>query len=235
GTSNKMDIDDADYKTNSLKKQATKEAGETLFSYFDNELQLSDFIRTYHDKSDTIPVEMEHDVESVFLKLGKVTEESRKINCFSCGYGSCQQFALSVSNGHNRIDNCIYYARNALNNSLTEFDNLFDALNVKINETNSDLKNLHKSSSQLKEITMYTKIISINASIEAAHARESGASFAVVASEMRDLSDKSSNVIHETFENTKNIETSVEHLKQALDDIRLQMHSLLQAQTSEKI
>ena len=50
-------------------------------------------------------------LDEVFNSLNKTTDESRKINCFACGYGSCERFAQAVKAGKNVPDSCIDYER----------------------------------------------------------------------------------------------------------------------------
>lgn len=118
GTNRAMPLDDIDYHMNELKQQKIKEhskntvfkKGYDLFERFDKELTLNDFVRKYEDKSldrynDNI------NLEPVFIQLHKTTADSRKVNCYACGFGNCQDFAISVAKGINHIENCIDFNR----------------------------------------------------------------------------------------------------------------------------
>ena len=102
-------VDDVDCETNRLKKQVVTEQVKkkrfrketyALFDYFDKNLRLEDFMRTYMDQSallqDREPTMREY--EDTFALLHKTTEESRKVNCYACGLGSCKSFAKAVIN-----------------------------------------------------------------------------------------------------------------------------------------
>lgn len=41
--------------------------------------------------------------------MHKKTDDSRKVNCYACGFGNCVEFANAVSQGVNHVNNCIDY------------------------------------------------------------------------------------------------------------------------------
>lgn len=51
----------------------------------------------------------EEKINAIFWLMHKETEESREINCHSCGYGSCLEMATAISKGESKIENCIHY------------------------------------------------------------------------------------------------------------------------------
>lgn len=110
GTLKNIAIDDVNYKTDKLKKSVDKASAQKLFAHFDKTLKLADFMRNYTDKSYQISRAEDPDVENVFRSLEKHTEAERKINCFSCGFGSCREFANAVALGKNHIENCLRYS-----------------------------------------------------------------------------------------------------------------------------
>lgn len=119
GTNKTMALDDIDYRMNALKQEKIKEHTHTnvfkktydLFAMFAKELALNDFVRHYEDKSLALSKAADMDLSAVFAALHKTTEESRKLNCFACGFGNCQEFAKAVAQGINHVENCIDYNR----------------------------------------------------------------------------------------------------------------------------
>ncbi len=116
-TDKDLDEDEIDYKMNSLKKEKIGNHDESykhIFESFDRELNIYDFKREYSNKFDGIkkiikPSEEEY--QKIFKDLHKTTEESQNINCYTCGYGSCKNFAKALFNGLDTKFSCIYYTR----------------------------------------------------------------------------------------------------------------------------
>ncbi len=114
------DVDDIDKKLYEFKKDfETNNSFDNYepFNWCDNNLNYEDFVRKYNDKSYFIeqykePYELEYD--KVFKDLHKPDCTSRQINCISCGYGSCKEFARAIFNQSNIHSNCIFYNRKIL-------------------------------------------------------------------------------------------------------------------------
>lgn len=143
GTAKELQVDDIDAKTNVLKKQKLKEQMNKtfvwkrykLFSLFDKNLRLEDFKRTYQDKT-VNGFFQDKDLEATYKSLHKNTIESRNLNCFACGYGSCERFAQAVKAGANVNENCADYVRRTVE---IEHEKV-SAQNVKIEQTLKELK-----------------------------------------------------------------------------------------------
>jgi methyl-accepting chemotaxis protein/NAD-dependent dihydropyrimidine dehydrogenase PreA subunit len=158
GTDQDIAIDDIDAAMNQLKadrlltknKEGLFKTSYTLFDQFDKELNISDFKRTYENKSRLVN-KLEHsakELDTVFKAMHKEGEQDRNINCYACGYGDCHVFAKAVLNGDNHLGNCINYNR-------AEVDIERKIIEEKVNEY-GNLKNL------------YTEIEKLNAEKEKA-------------------------------------------------------------------
>lgn len=118
-TCKNLDEDEINYQLNIFKNAKSAEENESdlsnpVFDYFDATLNLDDFKRMYCGKFDEIkkivkPSKEEY--QKIFHELHKTTEESQNINCYTCGYGSCKNFAKAIYNGLDTKFSCIYYTR----------------------------------------------------------------------------------------------------------------------------
>lgn len=79
-------------------------------------LRLEDFLRTYTDRSADCQHLIPTDVllESIYEQMGKMDEESRHIDCSSCGYESCKEMAIAIYNKYNTEENCIYHMKETI-------------------------------------------------------------------------------------------------------------------------
>jgi iron only hydrogenase large subunit-like protein/nitrogen-specific signal transduction histidine kinase len=174
-------IDEIDYKFNKLKKVKESETfGKSslkkinwLHDYFDENLKLKDFKRLYNKSiiinDITEPSETEYD--EIFIKMNKLTSESRNINCSACGYGSCKTMAKCIFNGLNVLSNCIDYNKKEVINEhyLLEtrsefFTNISHELRTPLNVIYSvlQLENTYKDNLTVDDIIKYNKIIKQN-------------------------------------------------------------------------
>ncbi len=232
GTDSEVQLDDIDYKTNLQKARFMKEKpsaqASTSFAEFDQMFALDDFWREYTDCSKQVQNATLQEIENVFLLLGKTTPESRRINCFSCGYGSCNEFANAIAIGNNDVRNCINYSRQKLISGKEKFDTVFQSLEASVVQIDSNLAMIKSSSSELNKISLQTKIISLNASIESARAGEAGRAFSVVASEIKNLAEKSEEIVDANVTSQNQIMSDIQNLEVALQDIKQKIDSILQ-------
>ncbi len=97
------------------KKSSPKQRLAALNKQF-KKLKLKDFIREYTDKSFGCEIKRPdtHELNAIFDRMHKLTEDARKINCGSCGYESCKDMATAIHNGNNYCDNCIHYVKDVI-------------------------------------------------------------------------------------------------------------------------
>ena len=94
----------------------------------------------------------------------------------------------------------------------------------KVAKTAEAIENIQKATDIIKDIAGQTKLLSLNASIEASHAGEAGKGFAVVAEsvsklaiESNDASNDIENILKELNESYKDVTKSVEQLVENMD------------------
>lgn len=114
-----MSLDSVDRKFNEIKqKRSSEKVGVFkqkrmlhLHKFFNKNLNLSDYIRHYTDKS--MPLELSckdrKALDQIYVSMNKTDDESKKINCAACGYNNCEKMAIAIYNRVNIPDNCIDY------------------------------------------------------------------------------------------------------------------------------
>lgn len=124
-------IDDIDYQFNQMKrkkraerelekkgvfKKTEKKRLQWLHEYFDENLRLADFLRTYdyNRKAPELIIPPQNELEKVYETMNKLDAESRNINCTACGYENCEEMAIAIFNKLNVPKNCIYYSQHEL-------------------------------------------------------------------------------------------------------------------------
>lgn len=168
-------------------------------------------------------------LDDIYAAMLKEKPEDHK-NCSACGYGNCADMATAIYNGLNKPENCHYYQAKLLEinsekrkEAVTEFQKL-------ITEEFNSAKLLARFGPIIKAIeaiSFQTSLLSINASIEAAHAGEAGAGFDIVAKEVRELASRSK-------DETTKIYASLEDLQIVLDGATDQFENQLRAFLSEE-
>jgi len=100
-------------------------------------LNLSDFMRSYTDKSRTVSLRKPTDAELqlVYKRMGKNTYEERTINCGACGYNNCTEMAEAIYNSCNMPKNCIHYMKN----EMQEFSKKIEDQNLRIIRKNEEM------------------------------------------------------------------------------------------------
>lgn len=99
-----------------LKELSLEERRNRLFRRFSH-LQVEDFARNYQsercvdDNFGLSEAEQEEQLDKIFRRMHKNTEESRRIDCHSCGYSSCREMAKAIAGGYNTIENCVHYLK----------------------------------------------------------------------------------------------------------------------------
>jgi len=85
---------------------------EALNKQFAN-LNLDDFVRKYTDRSKECAYRIPNssELEAIYAKMKKDTDEKRHIDCGCCGYDTCEKMAYAIYNGFNHHHNCVHYIK----------------------------------------------------------------------------------------------------------------------------
>lgn len=165
-------------------------------------------------------------LEEIYKSMLKEIPEDHK-NCSSCGYGNCKDMAIAIYNGLNRPENCHHFQQKLLQinsekrkEAITEFQGLI------VEEFNSKklLARFEPIIKAIEGISFQTALLSINASIEAAHAGDAGAGFDIVAKEVRELASKSKDETTKIYESLDDLQRVLDN---AVDQFENQLHIFL--------
>ena len=193
-----------------------KEYWEKLFAEYDEKFDLNDFVRTYQ------PINIQHhtvseaEIERAFEALGKTTFAERHFDCGACGSDSCYSMARKIALGINHPHSCTEKARMNANaemelaqkerienlitiqTKISEIQGRSDDITNALEHVNASILEFHEMADAIGKIAMNINLISLNASIEAARAGTHGKTFSVVAQEVRNLAEKTKNIVGTT-------------------------------------
>ncbi|MEI8377231.1 MAG: [Fe-Fe] hydrogenase large subunit C-terminal domain-containing protein [bacterium] len=204
---------------------------ENIIDFIEEHWKPGLYGRSYVDRSNhklvmNVP---KRDMDEIYTKMLKNSPEDHK-NCSSCGYWNCKDMAIAIYNGLNKPENCHHYQSRLLEVNLEARKKAvveFQKLIVESFSSKQLLGRFEPIIKAIEGISFQTALLSINASIEAAHAGEAGAGFAIVAKEVRELANKSS-------DETKRIYSSLEDLQRVLDNAVSQFEEQLDVFLSEE-
>lgn len=198
--------------------------GELIEQNWKPDLYKRDYINRSSNKLITnVP---QKKLEEIYKAMLKDAPEDFK-NCSSCGYGKCEDMAIAIYNGLNKPENCHHYQQKLLEinaekrkKAVTEFEQLI------VDEFNSEklLARFEPIIKAIEGISFQTSLLSINASIEAAHAGDAGAGFDIVAKEVRELAGKSKDETQRIYESLEDLQSVLDN---AVDQFEDKLHVFL--------
>lgn len=193
------------------------------------------YSRKYTNRSNlgiTINVS-EKDLQYIYKLMLKETPEDHK-NCASCGYGNCKDMAIAIYNGLNKPENCHHYQSKLLHTNMEVRKEAVENFQKLILDEFNSKKLLGRFEPIIKAIegiSFQTSLLSINASIEAAHAGEAGVGFAVVAKEVRELANRSSNETSRIYDSLEELQKILDH---SCEEFEKQLETFLQEESIEE-
>jgi len=244
GCEHNIDIFDINTKMDALRQAAIKEDKvqymDELFKKFDKTLHLDDFIRNYTlTPVRTIEISREK-IDAAFTALNKHDDVSKHFDCGACGSATCHEMAIKIAKGVNIPGNCaqknhqdvtrdMSKAKNILDSFLkssevvvaqtSSIDSMIKDIVSKMNDVTGAISSYKQMIVDIERISEKVNIISLNASVEAAKAGESGLAFGVVAKEIRSLAQSSADSAEKTKEVSAKADGVMDSVNRVLAEI----------------
>lgn len=189
------------YEEDEVKRKDDKhlqtKVGEVIDKYWKPDL----YNRIYSDRSGnkTYNQPSQIEIKSILESMAKTKTEDIK-NCTACGYNRCETMACAIYNHLNQRNNCHFYAaslveqadghqKEILKRATLEFNRLIEEI-----KTSSDvLEKIEPILKAINSLAKQTNLLATNATIQAAHAGQYGATFNVVAKEIKELAHRTKN------------------------------------------
>lgn len=149
-----------------------------------------------------------------------IKEGSKVVGSIAIGKSLSKKTAVSnitneVINSLNNIENSI----NKLSNGVSDLSNMNNIILSETNEAHAMAKNTDSIIDFIKSISYQTKLLGLNASIEAARAGDLGSGFNVVAKEIIKLSQSSNGSVSEIDGVIKNITDAIYKINKKVTDV----------------
>ena len=217
-----------------------KEKCTELFMLFDENFDISDFIRKYKKYSlEPIPY-TDFSVEAAFESLGKTTEEQREHNCYACGSKTCLEMAVRIAKDTNIPENCMEKNRLSIMKEHKAFisqqnknyenlscisDEVAD-IRKQFDDMQRDLKNVENAMEQynimarlVSDMSFQTQLLSFNAAVEAGRAGKAGIGFAVIAEAIRELATNSQKSVSDVADTNAFAKKTIRAISEASENV----------------
>ena len=120
------DIYTASHQAIAMRKKRYTQNQKTLADLNESfkNLNIEDFKCEYEiDSNPHTQHVSEAEIEAIFNeKLMKLTDNDQHVDCTACGYRTCHEMAEAIAYGINHQNNCIYFVKNTLAQSLEEIN-----------------------------------------------------------------------------------------------------------------
>lgn len=225
---------------------------DKLYKKFDEDLKLTDFMRTYKSSKPTaMPTEKQ--LESVYEIMGKHTEADRNFNCHACGYKSCRDMAISIYRGLNTPENCIVHAKSVLiarHSALQEQHErlahitsecleLSDKLKLDVDKITENMQNIGEANVKTSErasvvnnlLQNVVTFCKSNPTMDAGSVQQLVGILETTINAFGVLDEN----VNQTSESSTLIRTSIEDITKLVDSINETLHKNAEAQTTAPV
>lgn len=210
----------------------------TLFKFFDKTLKLSDFYRGYKNDFVNLKPISDDEIRDTFKSMNKNSYVEQHYDCSACGYKTCKDMAEAIARGYNTPENCVRFKHKELEKLKEKLSQEGDVLVTAIDEQKNnnarvfneldtftslikeEITKTIEESNKISTIADETKIVSVNAGIEAARVGANGNGFMVVADEVGKLAEESKKIVEVTNANNNNLIHMIDDIVERTNSLR---------------
>jgi len=201
-----------------ISQESAEQSGKLLESIrsMGNELQLDFDASAAKIKQETqelqnasalIALESGEASENCNIVQDKVKETEGQIASLNVGVRQFENALVENRNNVSAMNEQVHSASGIIIESAEEFKNM-----------ETQMKNIVGIAKQISDISFKLTILSLNASVESAHAGATGAGFEVIANEMRELSETSTGFSEQVSDAVKQLQARVEKTSEKLTE-----------------
>lgn len=180
-----------------VKNRVSEKERKARDKYFDKNLKIEDFCRTYTPEKLEHWVYSDHEISQIYAQMGKFTEEKQHFDCGACGYETCRDMAAAILNGNNVPNGCMESKEYQVRLEKEKIINLTSEIHNLSDEIKDLFGNLHLNVKQAQEETV--NINSLNEDclkqigILSQHVRELTSQCATIMSAMKEINESARN------------------------------------------
>lgn len=217
-----------------MSQESAEQSGRLLESIrsMGNELQIDFDSSAQKIKSET--QELQNASSMIAQGSGEV---SKDCNIVQGRVKETEEQIASLNEGVRQFENALVENRNnvgAMNEQVHSASDIINESTEEFKTIETQMKNIAGIAKQISDISFKLTILSLNASVESAHAGTSGSGFEVIANEMRELSETStgfseqvSDVVKELLERVEKTSEKLAGSEVALTHSEEKMHELV--------